>query len=72
MSTHAVYWLDINGIPQVEFFTDLTVMLNFSLEKHNDSNCRFITTASEIDDCVSLQGVSAPKADYDWKKRRNR
>lgn len=33
-------------------------------------NISFITTASEIPDCTSLQGVAAPSADYDWEKRR--
>jgi hypothetical protein len=70
VNTHAVFWLDEYGIPQVQFFTDLTLMLNFSLERHKDVNCRFVTSASEMPDCVSLSGIDVTGPEYDWKKRR--
>ena len=68
-TVHCVYWIE-NDLPHAEFFTSLTDMLNFSLSKHNDKQCSFIATGSKIENCVSLSGVDAPCADYNWKKRR--
>jgi hypothetical protein len=68
-TVHAVYWIE-NNQPHVELFTDLPEMLKFSLSKHNNPECSFVASGSQMPDCVSLGGVDVTGPDYDWKKRR--
>jgi len=75
-STHRVYWTEDNVSCSKDFTSD---ELDASL-KHCESlrksriagkNIGFIAISSEIQDCVSLDGVDAVDINnYEWKKRR--
>ena len=72
---HRVYWTE-NGLPSsVSFGPDsIDSVLKFceDLRKRRiaGKDISFITSASEIPECTSLQGVAAPDTKYDWTKRR--
>ena len=67
---YKVYWTDSQGVSQGQECADLTEMLARSQLLRQQPGLRFITTVGQDPNCVSLQGVSDPPADYDWKKRR--
>lgn len=67
---YKVYWTDAAGIAHGLEHANIKLMLEHSQTLRKQPGMRFITTVGENPDCVSLQGVSDPPADYDWKKRR--
>lgn len=73
--THRVYWA-VEGQAKFEDFSSdqMTDALNWCQILRNKrlegKDISFISMSSEIEECTSLPGVSAPSADYDWKKRR--
>lgn len=72
---HRVYWTE-NDVSQSKDFgegeLDTTLKYCEMLRKlrRDGKNIEFITIASEIPNCVSLDGVDVVNADYNWKKRR--
>ena len=64
MSVHRIYWTE-GTTPKFEDRYDLSEALKRTeeLRKHH----KFVVIASQIEECVSLQGVAAPSPDYSWK-----
>ena len=56
MSTHRVYWTE--DVPKSEDFHNLGLALKHT-EDLRKSGHKFVSIASEQDDCVSLRGVAA-------------
>ncbi|HET8688387.1 MAG TPA: hypothetical protein VFM18_17390 [Methanosarcina sp.] len=74
-TVHRVYWTEDGEARSKDFDGDgLVDMLKYceSLRKSRiaGANISFVTTASEIPECTSLQGVDVVGPDYDWRKRR--
>ena len=67
---YKVYWTDSAGQSHGTEHASITAMLEHSRNLREQPGMRFITTVGEDPNCVSLQGVSDPPADYAWKKRR--
>ena len=67
---YKVYWTDSAGQSHGREHASITAMLEHSRNLREQPGMRFITTVGEDPNCVSLQGVSDPAADYAWKKRR--
>lgn len=72
---HRVYWTSVGEAHSKDFVSgDIDSMLKYceSLRqlRKDGQDISFITTASEIPDCTSLQGIAVVGPDYEWKKRR--
>ena len=67
---YKVYWTDAQGTAHGREHVSIKLMLEHSQALRKQPGMRFITTVGEDPNCVSLQGVSDPPADYSWKKRR--
>jgi len=75
MTIHRVYWTEDDEPKSKSFGKDsIDQMLKYCEQLRKDRvagrNVSFIGTATENPDCMSLPGVAAPAADYDWEKRR--
>jgi len=74
-TVHRVYWTE-DGVARSMDFGDgkLDEMLKYCemlrKQKHAGADIGFITSASEMAECVSLQGVDVTGPDYNWRKRR--
>lgn len=72
MNNIAIYWLDKDNSPCVEFMgeTDLGLALTRANTLRN-AGYRHVSISTEFGDCVGKRGVSdvLPEG-YDWKKRR--
>jgi len=74
-NTHRVYWTE-DGVPKSQDFgsgqLDDTLKYCEMLrkERREGKNITHITIASEMAECVSLQGVDVTDETYDWTKRR--
>lgn len=75
-STHRVYWTEDNESQSKDFMSgELDASLkhceNLRKLRASGKNIEFIAISSEIQECVSLDGVDAVDiSKYEWKKRR--
>lgn len=75
VTVHRVYWTE-DGLANSKNFgpdsIDATLKFCESLRKQRKegADISFITMASEIPECTSLQGIQVAGPEYDWKKRR--
>jgi hypothetical protein len=72
---HKVYWTlwnkpDSRDFESIDDAMKFCENLRLESKRPGGYNYSFISCASEIEDCTSLEGVAAPGVGYDWKKRR--
>jgi len=72
---HKVYWT-YNGVVYSEDFgigqlsNAMQLCETLRKERYRGEHIEFVSCATELPDCTSLEGVAAPGVGYNWKKRR--
>jgi hypothetical protein len=75
ITIHRIYWTEEGELKSESFGPDsidcvLKRCADLRQQRIGGRDISFISTSSELPECVSLQGVAAPSPKYDWQKRR--